>query len=325
MESWTAHRTQNDQGVDFRELKLNGRVSKLEFIIKPKSKYWRAGFKLVDPNETILPLRNNNSLLFHLGSSLSNNEYGYTAYLNGNHIKELNKTKKYPNNKLLFVRLEIDHNNFLSVYVNNSLEFKPSWRLKPSIREKVVLIAWGDSKDFSVDIKNIIILNWKERSDKEKKIITKKTIYSYISSLTNPQKFSGAIIVGVIILIIGYLILPRSDMTSSFIPSPTPEEILSVTPTFIPTVAISSNESISIDESSSYIDNVSGITIGVNWILDRSYVTLTLTFPSKNSEEYNEVKSGRIFKFLGKNGVSYALTITEIGYNSINIKINSEL
>lgn len=170
MNAWNASRTKNEQGADFREVRVSGKVSELQFTIKPKSSFWRAGFKLVDPNGSILPLRNGNSLLFHLGSTSSDDEYGFTAYLNGELIVNLNKINRYPPSKSLTIKLEINHNNFLRVYVNGSLEFKPAWHLEhPDIREKVVLIAWGDENEYSVDFKNISAVNWKNVQTKTQK------------------------------------------------------------------------------------------------------------------------------------------------------------
>ncbi|MFA6184646.1 MAG: hypothetical protein WCT51_01175 [Candidatus Shapirobacteria bacterium] len=168
MDNWSASKTDNPQGADFREVFIDGKVSELEFTIKPQGDYWRAGFKLFDPNEDIFPLRSNNSFLFHLGSTPPNKEYGLTAYLNGDHIKELNKTKKYPNNKLINIKLEINHNNFLKIYINGSLEFKPNWHFKnPNVREKIILIAWGDEFNYHVYFKNIAMANWKDIKKKE--------------------------------------------------------------------------------------------------------------------------------------------------------------
>lgn len=162
VKNWNASKTSSEQGTSFKEIVFDGKVSKLQFTIKPNSEFWRAGFKLLDPNGVVLPLRSPNSLLFHLGSTPSGNQYGFTAYLNGDEIKKLNKTNAYPANKLLTIRLEINHNNFLKVYVNDSLEFMPSWHLEnPNIREKVVILAWGDEHDYSVNFRNIFAANWK--------------------------------------------------------------------------------------------------------------------------------------------------------------------
>lgn len=162
MDNWIANKTLNEQGTDFREVLVGGKVSKLQFTIKPLTHFWRAGFKLVDPNGTILPLRSRNSLLFHLGSTNSEEEYGFHAYLNGEWLQELNKVKKYPEDKILTIKLEINHNNFLKVSVNGFPEFKLSWHLEnPNIREKVALVAWGDENDYQVEFKDIIAGNWK--------------------------------------------------------------------------------------------------------------------------------------------------------------------
>ena len=323
---WSAHKTNNPQGTDYKEIFINGKISELKFNIKPKSKFWRAGFKLYDPNSDIFPLRSNNSLLFHLGSTLSDKEFGMTAYLDGNHIKELNKTRKYPENKLLTIKLEINHNNFFRVYVNGSLEFKPLWHLKnPNIREKITVIAWGDENNYEVEFKKINALNWKE---KERSLVNKKSLktmlFSFFNNLTNPQKFIGAILVGVIVLIIGNLLLTPQSHQLNNIPFEVPTETLGITTSPVPTTEITKNveKQITIEEGKSYTDFVSGMTVGVNWVLYKSYATLTITFPNKASEEFSEVKSGKEFYFKGKDELNYTLTIEEIGFNDIIIRIN---
>jgi len=188
MNNWNAHKTNNEKGTDFREINVEGKISELIFTIKPASEYWRAGFKLLDPNGDTFPLRSNESLLFHLGSTPSNQEYAFTAYLNGEPIKELNKTKRYPDDKLLAIKLKINHNNFLEVYVNGSLEFKPKWHLKnPNIREKVVLVAWGDEQDYDVEFSRITSANWKGVRDKmQRRNIREKP--SHILQITGNEK-----------------------------------------------------------------------------------------------------------------------------------------
>lgn len=167
MNDWDAKKTENPQGADFREVAVEGKLSELTFTVRPESKYWRAGFKLLDPNDDVFPVRSKKSLLFHLGSTPSDQEYGFTAYLNGDPIYELNKTKKYPTDKLLVIKLEINNDNFLKVAVNESLEFKPRRHLKnPYIREKVVLIAWGDEYEYKVNFSDIMFGSWKDVRDK---------------------------------------------------------------------------------------------------------------------------------------------------------------
>lgn len=159
MQDWQAQKTAEDQGADVRELHLKGKLHKLSFKIRPHSAFWRAGFKLVDPNGVILPLRTQGSLVFHLGSTGSSGHYGLTAYHNGEWVEELNKTKSY-GNKPITVELTVNDKNFLEVYVDGSLEFKPSWHLEnPSIREKVALVAWGDEHEYKVDFKDIDVLD----------------------------------------------------------------------------------------------------------------------------------------------------------------------
>ncbi len=325
MNNWTAHKTSNAQGADFREVKVNGKISELQFTIKPNSSYWRAGFKLVNPNGVILPLRSEDSLLFHLGSTSSDEEYGFTAYRNGEWIKELNKTKKYPDDRMLTIKLEINHNNFLKVYINGSPEFKPAWHLEnPDIREKIALIAWGDESDYEVVFTSIASGNWKtvQKSTTNKLIFNKNAILSLFKNLTNPQRFGGAIIVGIVLIFIGKMIMPSNDIqkdinSSTSNPSIDPQ----MTPSMIPTDPTTDNL-INIDQGKSFIDPISGVAVGVNWVLYRDYSNLTITFPEKTSEEYEGVKSGKRFKFIGKDGFSYILTIVEIGYEGIGVRVD---
>lgn len=324
MKNWTAHKTNNVQGTDFREVRVNGKISELQFTIKPHVGFWRAGFKLVDPNSNILPPQSDNSLLFHLGSTPSNQEYGFTAYLNGVWIKELNKTRKYPIDRLLTIRLEVNHNNFLKVFVNGSIEFKPVWHLKnPNIREKIVLIAWGDESDYKVDFMGITAANWRtaQKDATNKLIFYKRNIFSFFKNLTNPQKFTGALFLGIILIIIGKAINPLNVIQTYINSTQAPSIELQPTPSVTSTPDTTSN-SINIDQGKSFIDPVSGVTVGVNWVLYRDFSNLTITFPEKTSEEYQEVKSGMTFKFLGKDRLSYTLTIVEIGYESIGIRVD---
>ena len=54
----------------------------------------------------------------------------------------------------------------------------------------------------------------------------------------------------------------------------------------------------------------------------RDISDLTITFPGEASEEYERVKSGKRINFTGKDGFNYALTIVEINYESISVRID---
>ncbi len=156
LEDWLATETSNEQGVDYREINLEGRPLKtLEFRVKPSTVFWRAGFKLTDPNGTILPLRTKNSLLFHIGSSESRSKFGITAYGDGDWDPTLNKTLDYDNASFISIRFEVNEKNFIKGFINNKLEYKPKARIDPRILEKVFLAAWGDGNPYRVEFDDI--------------------------------------------------------------------------------------------------------------------------------------------------------------------------
>lgn len=154
--NWTATETNNEQGTDYREINLEGKPLKtLEFRVKPSTVFWRAGFKLTDPNGTIFPLRTKNSLLFHIGSSESRSKFGITAYRDGDWDPTLNKTLDYDNASFISIRFEVNEKNFIKCFINNNLEYKPKARIDPRILEKVFLAAWGDGNPYRVEFNDI--------------------------------------------------------------------------------------------------------------------------------------------------------------------------
>ncbi len=326
MDNWTATKTNSDQGANFREVKIYGKVSLLEFTINPRSEYWRAGFKLIDPNTSILPIRNKGSLLFHLSSN-TNDKYGFTAYYNGEWVSELNKTKFYPKDRLLTIRLEIDHGNKLKIYVNGSLEFKPIWKIEnPNIREKVVLIAWGDAYEYKVDFSKIKSGNWKD-VDRNKLAIPWYKDYIKLALIIA----LASLVVGVISIpwwpnIFRYVFRKNAEETkeSSKQSEPRPTITTIPTPSYNPIETSLNSSSISVDEGKSYTDQKSGITLGVNFVLSKFYAHLTITFPKKPSEEFIDVKSGKVYDYIGLNGLKYKLTIIGIESDSVEILIRQD-
>jgi len=154
--NWTATETNNEQGTDYREMNLEGRTLKiLEFRVKPSTVFWRAGFKLTDPNGSILPLRTKNSLLFHIGSSESRSRFGVTSYIDGDWDPTLNKTLDYDSVSFISVRFEVNEKNFIKCLINNKLEYKPKVRINPRILDKVFLAAWGDGNPYRVEFDDI--------------------------------------------------------------------------------------------------------------------------------------------------------------------------
>lgn len=153
MENWTASPTTNEQGTDYREIKLFGhQIERLSFAVEAKSDYWRAGFKLLSSNSSVIPLRNNNSLLFHIGSNLNEKNVGLSIYTNGNSFKHEANIEK-DDRADIDISFEVNKKNFLKCFVNNSLSFNE--RIDPGILEKCYLLGWGDGHNYSVNFKNI--------------------------------------------------------------------------------------------------------------------------------------------------------------------------
>lgn len=156
MDGWVATETNNEQQTDYREVPLNGKpLEKLVFTIRPASPFWRAGFKLTDPNGTILPLRSDNSLLFHLGSTENEGRFGITAYINGEWVESLNKTLPFNRQNPISIKFEVNRNNFIKCYVNDQVEFEPTERIDPRILKKAFLAAWGDGHNMRLEIDSV--------------------------------------------------------------------------------------------------------------------------------------------------------------------------
>ena len=154
--NWVATETNNEQGTDYREINLEGKTLKtLEFRVRHSTVFWRAGFKLTDPNGSIFPLRTKNSLLFHIGSSESRSRLGVTSYIDGDWDPTLNKTLDYDSVSFISVRFEVNEKNFIKCFINNKLGYKPKARINPRILDKVFLAAWGDGNPYRVEFDDI--------------------------------------------------------------------------------------------------------------------------------------------------------------------------
>jgi len=154
--NWTATETNDEQGTDYREVNLEGRTLKtLEFKVKPSTIFWRAGFKITDPNGSILPLRTINSFLFHVGSTESKSRFGVTAYTNGDWIPYVNETLDFDNQSFITVKFEVNENNFIKCSINNKVEFELKERIDPQILKKIFLVAWGDGNPYRIEFGNI--------------------------------------------------------------------------------------------------------------------------------------------------------------------------
>lgn len=152
MDKWVAAKTENEQGADYRSVPLEGKpLNKITFKIKPMSLFWRAGLKIIDPNGSFLPLRSMNSILFHLGSTVTNNFFGITAFVNGELVEAVNKSLKYDPLQPITISFEVNQNNFIKFFVNGSVEFEPDERINPRLLKKACLVAWGDINDYKVE------------------------------------------------------------------------------------------------------------------------------------------------------------------------------
>jgi len=172
MNKWIAAKTEDRQGADYRAIPLEGEpLKKVVFNIKPDTPFWRAGLKIVDPNGSILPLRSDESILFHLGSTDKENYFGITSYINGEKVELVNKIFKYDPNKPISIKFEVNRNNFVKFYVNGFVEFEPEERINPRLLKKAYLVGWGDEHNYRVGFDGIgFLTRTKEKS-------YRKTVY----------------------------------------------------------------------------------------------------------------------------------------------------
>jgi len=138
----------SDQGVDCLEIPLGSQLLKsLTFRVKSKSKYWRAGFKLVVPNASgsTSDLLADGSFLFHVCGD-ENGSYGLHIYHNGSSEPAIHKTIQPGSDGGFVVAVERSEKNFVRCFVNDSLEY--NGRLDPELFKKAFLVAWGDGKGY---------------------------------------------------------------------------------------------------------------------------------------------------------------------------------
>lgn len=150
---WVATETQDEQGASHRPINLDSkRIRELSFVVKPQAgSYWRAGFKLCSLEGNILPLRTDNSLLFHIYSNIdfNQNQLGVIYYVNGNTVKNINISTKRDKIKIT-VSLYKDYGN---IKINNEtikkVEINEEWL------NKIFLVAWGDGNPYRIDFEDI--------------------------------------------------------------------------------------------------------------------------------------------------------------------------
>jgi len=155
VEDWVATKTVQSQGTDARQIPItnNAQFRSVEFHVQSDSNYWRAGVKLVSKHGGVIPLREDKSVLFHLYKDLDFTD----------HIKSrVYKSKDEAVDKLISVsprdthrvKVEVDRENHLLIYVNENEVFKKKY--DQDFFEKVYIVAWGDPNEYSVSFKNIL-------------------------------------------------------------------------------------------------------------------------------------------------------------------------
>lgn len=151
---WVATETNNEQGTDYREIDLQGGlVNSLSFKVKPSSTFWRAGFKITNQQGTILPLRTDKSLLFHVGSNESKSKFGITAYRDGRWVSSVNKLVDFDTESFISIKFEY-RGGFIACFINNNVELK--YKVADfQILSKLFLSAWGDGNPYRVEFVDI--------------------------------------------------------------------------------------------------------------------------------------------------------------------------
>ena len=106
-------------------------------------------------NGSIFPLRSPDSILFHVGSTGIPENFGITAYINGERVRSVNKEIALPEGGEIKIKFEANEKNFIKCFVNNSLEFSTQHHVNPRLLEKVFLTAWGDGNPYRVEFNDI--------------------------------------------------------------------------------------------------------------------------------------------------------------------------
>jgi len=144
-----------EQGVASMPLGITTSLKQLTFQVESKSDYWRAGFKLEDPNaEIFLPrLLTPQSFLFHVARNLDST-YETSAYIDGDANSAKHK-RQIPLDTSKPIKVAIDRNdkNFIRCYINEELVY--TGELPSAYFQKVYLVIWGDEHQAEVDIIDI--------------------------------------------------------------------------------------------------------------------------------------------------------------------------
>ena len=195
---WIAKTANRRQGTSSKSIKTgNKSIAQLSFKIQSNSPYWRAGFKLCLPNNSDLPLRDQNSLLFHVGAREEHDKMSLTVYINSE--REKHERLEYTKNSEITIAFEVNEKNFITCLINNVQVFHK--KVDSAIFKKIYLLAWGDSQDENFRQYEVIFkkITGTYRNTKQKIENNMNSLDMYKNKLLKP-KIIGVVVVFFIII-----------------------------------------------------------------------------------------------------------------------------
>ncbi|MEQ1666359.1 MAG: hypothetical protein ABL927_13395, partial [Bdellovibrionales bacterium] len=106
--------------------------------------------KLLDNNENYLI--HVGKTIIHTGNTTGEQILGLNSYLNGI-IKDSKTIMPVYNNETINLKLSIDKNNIAYFFLNDIEQSRIN--LTTELRDRLILMAWGDGHEYSVDISDI--------------------------------------------------------------------------------------------------------------------------------------------------------------------------
>lgn len=123
------------------------------------SDYLRFGFKLMNNNAAIFGesniLSDDNNVLLHIGKGINEHKIGATFYKGSKVDSNVVFVEEYKQSEEIKVKIEIDRTNELQFFVNDKVIYKT--QIDYELRERLCLMAWGDSNEYKLIIKDIEI------------------------------------------------------------------------------------------------------------------------------------------------------------------------
>ncbi|MCF8378435.1 MAG: hypothetical protein K9H49_02590 [Bacteroidales bacterium] len=146
------------QWTNFKEIDLNNELFKrIKLNIQPNSEYLRFGFKLLAKDAKTFGsrgiLNDDNNILVHIGKQINDDRICYTSYLNGHKVIKDAFAIKSKSDKEIKLELEVDNKNKLMFKINDNQFY--STPINSFIRERLILLAWGDGFEYNLKIKDI--------------------------------------------------------------------------------------------------------------------------------------------------------------------------